>query len=104
VADVQLTAQALEFNVCVPMAGMVLAPLVRVVPLIVIAYPPPALVLALMRLKPTLVAVGENVPRFTDEPVMLVQSVPLVPTQNTKLSGIVPVTVICCAVLTATAP
>jgi hypothetical protein len=58
------------------------------------AYPKDALVLALIKLVPMLVAVGENTPSDTDVPVMFVQSVPLVPTQNTRLSGIVPVTVI----------
>jgi hypothetical protein len=65
-----------------------------VVPLIVMAYPDPALVLALMTLVPVLVTAGEKVPRFTAVPVIFVQFEPLVPTQNTKLSGIVPLTVI----------
>jgi hypothetical protein len=57
------------------------------------AYPEPAFVLADMRLTPVLVPVGVNVPKSTDEPVRFVQSVPVVPTQNTRLSGMVPLTV-----------
>ena len=104
VVEVQLGEQPVEFALCVPMAVIVLAPLVIVVPRKVIAYPKLAFVLALITLVPVLVAVGENTPKLTAEPVILVQFVPLVPTQNTKLSGIVPLTTIWLAVLNATTP
>jgi hypothetical protein len=88
----------------VPIAVIVLDPLVSVAPVTVMAYPEVALVLALIKLVPVLVATGEKVPKATALPVMFVQSVPLVPTQKTKLSGIVPLTTTCVLVLTATAP
>jgi len=104
VVEVQLGEQPAEFKDCVPIAVIVFAPLDRVVPVSVIAYPKPAFVLALIRLVRVLVATGENTPRDTADPVILLQSVPLVPTQKTKLSGIVPLTTIWFAVDTATEP
>jgi hypothetical protein len=104
VVDVQLGAQPAEFADCVPIAAIVFKPLVSVVPFIVIAYPDPALVLALITLVPVLVPVGEKVPRSTLDPVMLPQFEPDVPTQNTSDSGITPVTVTCWAVESAIPP
>lgn len=101
---VQLTAQAPLLIVCVPIAAIVLEPDVMVVPLMVITYPDEALVLADITLVPVLVEDGEKIPRSTELPTIFVQFDPLVPTQNTKLSGIVPLTVTWFAVETASAP
>lgn len=102
--EVQLGAQPLELADWVPIASIVFAPDVIVVPLIVIIYPDPAFVLALITLVPVFVPVGVKVPRATADPVMLVQLEPDVPTQNTRLSGIVPLTIIWFVVSRPTAP